>query len=402
MALYPFVLNGVTFNLSDFAGMNYLTGVPAALEQLIRQAIAKYGQNLSNTPTFTTGSKSLTGLQNGLFAVGDYVLCYGVGFTAQMSGTVTVFNPVTGAMTVVMDAASGAGTGTTAIVKLGETEKLRNLTSALEPLYGGTGAGGTFTRTGADLHSVFGSARASMGASAWDAMVQIYDELVAAPESISGGQSFMHNQQNTPWYVTNASPTMDLGVGPTDGGIGKSAVGIYLAINALSSQSAIMTYGDNGFLSCGRGRIVYDTVIRLAYDAKGAYRFGLKAEGSSRAINIFSYGGIGFELLPQNGGKFNYYVGANGVANRGTIFAVSQGPINTSYARFSFETDQEGTQVDFYINGAKCATYVGDLPNAQSNYKNLLYPAYEVSAVSGTAINGMLIDTIETRKSLSR
>jgi hypothetical protein len=402
MALYPFTLNGQTFTLADFVGMNYLTGLPAAIEQLVRQVLNSYGKTLSNTPTFTTGVKNLTGLNGTLFQVGDYVLCYGVGFTAQMSGTVTAFNPVTGTMSVTMDAASGAGTGTTAIVKLGETANVRNLTSALDPALGGTGAGGTFTRTGADNESPFGSSYAGYGASLWDAMAQIYDEGVAPPNSILRTDPLRDNGANCPWYLYNCQSMIGGATNLTEGGVLSTSGVFNVKISDYSLQAANATYGDRGVISCGRGAVRYDVVVRADYLANATYRFGLKCEGSSRILNIFSYGGIGFELQGGNGGFMNFVVGSNGAIYRETIRRIAGGISTTNSVRLSFETDQEGTYVAFSINGAKAAEYNGQLPVAQANYRNLMYPAFEVLSLDGRAVKPLMVDTLNVRKSLSR
>jgi hypothetical protein len=403
MALYPFVLNGVSFDLNSFVGMNYLTGIPAAIEQLIRQITARYGTNLSNTPTFTVAAgKSFTGLQGALFQVGDYIVATGVGFTATMMGTVTAFNPVTGAMTVTTDFASGSGTGTTAVAKLGESSNMRTLISALEPLFGGTGAGGTFSRNGADNSSVFGSSIAGQGASLWDAMALIYDEGFVNPGNIiPNGSGRQDNKQVSPWFFYNADSRF-LGTGNmTEGVPAKTAGSICLLIKDLSLQSAIMSYGDRGSISPGKGVLRYDAVIRCDYDGKMIYRFGLKGEGSGRANNIFSYSGIGFELNPQYGGYLNLVVGTNGAVYREKLTKVAQGLTTGKYARFYFETDQEGTQCDFYVNDVLCASYTGSLPNGTNNYRDLLYPAFECST-NGRTANGLLVDTLEVCKSLSR
>jgi hypothetical protein len=167
-------------------------------------------------------------------------------------------------------------------------------------------------------------------------------------------------------------------------------------------QSAIATYGDRGFVSATGGALRYDCVLRADYDGQMLYRFGLKGEGSSRINNIFSYSGIGFELNPSNGGFLNFVVGTGGGVYRQTLLNTAKGLTTGKNCRFYFETDQEGTQVDFYVNDIFAASYGGNLQNGTNNQRDIMHPAFEASVSSGRSSLGLFIDTLNVRKTLSR
>jgi hypothetical protein len=344
-------------------------------------------------------------LQGCLFEVGDYIVCTGVGFASVMTGTVTAFNPVTGIMTATIDAATNGGTGTTAIAKIGESADMKALISAFDPLFGGTGAGGTFSRNGADLSSVFGSAQAGEGSSLWDAMIPIYEECFIVPRGMNAtgtNAPNCDNQQNTPWFLYNC---IDRTLNPsnlTEGAPNKTAGGICLCMDQASLQSAIASWGDRGSISTGKGALRYECVIRADYDGKMIYRMGLKGEGSSRTNNIFGYSGIGFELNPVYGGYLNLVVGTHGAVYREKLVRIAQGLTTGKNCRLAFETDQEGTQCDFYVNDVYAATYTGTLPNGTQDQRDLMYPAFEIALTTSRSAKGLFIDTLDVRKTLSR
>jgi hypothetical protein len=210
------------------------------------------------------------------------------------------------------------------------------------------------------------------------------------------------NGQNTPWFLYNCAERNLSSANLTEGNLLMTAAGICVCVKTPSVQSAIATYGDRGFVSASKGALKYDCVLRADYDGKMTYRFGMKGEGSSRINNIFSYSGIGFELNPSNGGFLNLVVGVSGSIYRQVLTSTAKGLTTGKNCRFYFETDQEGTQVDFYVNDIYAATYEGPLPDGTANQRDLMYPAFEAAVSSGRSSLGLFIDTLNVRKTLSR
>jgi hypothetical protein len=403
MALYPFTVNNQTFNESDFAGMAYYTiGLPQSIEAQLRNATRLSHGITANSPSIGSGGKAFTGLSGLLVSVGDYVIAY-LSSGNWMAGVVNSYNPSTGVMTITSDAFAGTGSGQMKVTVFGERTKLASSNPCpLPPWLGGTGAGGTFSRPGSlGCDNQFGSSIGGMGASPWDAMVEVFDDFEAfeLPTTMTSSGSQPDGALASPWSLVGSSSSVHL----TTLSLYPEMFGVinFAVPTNPSRASAVMKYGEVGFLACGAGAVNYDTYLRMARiptglsnDTNVTYRIGLRGQGSGSTTNIFSYSGIGFELRNENAGKLNTFVAVNGTAYRQIL------PVYAKAAEFihlGFSVGADGNFVRFMVNGT--IMHEQKINLVSDNVNNLLHPAFEISS---SISDYMEIDAVWLRKNLSR
>jgi len=153
MALYPVVVNGVSYTLAQFDLLAYATGVPNSASDAVREALLLHYGTSSSSVTIGTGSKVFT-TQAGLgFRVGDRVF---VGSNAapqtnRMWGTVTAYNFATGSITVNVLAVYGSGTLSSWVIGIGGADAAW-LSDSVHALDNGGYASCQLYRHGRSLH----------------------------------------------------------------------------------------------------------------------------------------------------------------------------------------------------------------------------------------------------------
>lgn len=379
MALYPFTVNGVTYNLSDFQNLAYVTGLPNSMKDILRHALLDYSGNTGQTLSVTTGSKSLTIAAGKAFQAGDNVT---IGLASdpanpdasRMYGTVTSYNFSTGDMVVDVTSVTDSGSSTGWKVSLGGIASPFTVSDWMLAMdLGGTGFG-------ADSFVSPSGALALNEPSM--AMKEIFDDFVGsqANDNLTGDAY----TAKSPWVLDGGSAgkasfnIFSIPSGAADATKAAGLVRVYCdtATAAYKSpNSTILQYGENGFLHLGKGACrwrtrVYGVKLSTYYKA----RMGLKCHASGSGTNIFSSGGLGFEAeWNANNGNYVAVCGAGGQIRK----------IPTSIAPSTFDSlqvlvDSDGYEAEFYINNTLVAKFAGGLP--VSGPENLLLPAYETVA----------------------
>ena len=407
MALFPFTLNDQTFQQSDFGGYAYIPNIPAAIEQLIRHGLRPYWKQSSNSIVIGTGVKALTGITGANFSVGDAVLCYSSSVN-YFAGNVTAYSSTSGNMTVNSTAAVGGGSGTVTVIRIGEKADLLVSAAPLEPLLGGTGGGGTMNRNNSLPASQFAASEGGQGASSFDAMFEVYDDFMAwdadATNTAPNGQ--MNGWINSPYFYSNCKngTPFDI-IGPaylnSPDVIGGN---IWMMRSARSVPSAVLRYGDNGFVLPGGGSIRFETTVMIdavstGYDPAN-YRMGLRGQSSGKAQNIFSACGCGFEITNGSNGRYNTFVGSTqgGVLRQMTSVAASG---RNGFDRLSIYIAPDGNRQRFFINGQLVAD--AKFPMGTQKVLDMLHPAYEIQVIQTGLSDAMIVlDSLWLRKNLTR
>lgn len=412
MSLWPFQLNGSWYSLSNFDGLAYVNGIPDSMNDLTEHVNGVFFSQTSGSVTIGTGFKSFSIDSNLRIRQGDYLVIY-LSFGNWCSGTVQSYNSSTGAIQMSCDKFSGAGTGFAWVTKAGDSLLSNTVVAPLDPVFGGTGAGGPFSGARANTPgNQFGSSTAGMGASLWDSMVEVFDDFFAF-----GQPTDARNSGDQPRYAL-ASPYYFYNVGfmPTSASGAEFATGgnfiSNLAFGSLSMkqanplvQSSVVTYGQNGFVLCGNGTLHFECLVAVNSSTNAnpsnykepTFRWGLRAQNSGQTGNIFSYGGIGFERLSTSNRKLNVVLGKNGSVYRQMLPTTM---IDKDYVRLGFTVSADGNLVQYFVDGNKVLELYMACPT--SGLTNLLHPAFEIQNSGGNNNPGMSIEALWLRKNLQR
>ena len=390
MSNYPFTLNGVTYQESDFTGMGYVTALPSALADLIRELRLFATATSVTSVTVGVGAKSFTIQSGRAFRAGDQIyISSTVTPATRMMGTVTSYDFGTGALVVDVDAVSGAGTLASWNIGRGGVADAFVNDNMLTLDNGGIGyRSSAFTQGGVML----GLGEPSC----------LMDEIW---EDFAGSQGQLATLDNTttfnpPWVskgMSSYSVYVDANTDTTSG-----AGSVLLQSGTSSLASAIIYYGNQGFLHCGRGGIVYESNIFNAYNG-GDYnlKLGLASQVYALTRNIFSSGGIGFEASQEvNNGRYVLTAGSYGSSKKiNTSFIPSSGVDS-----FRIEIDHDGLNAEFYINKAFAGRISNILPSSDPG--TLMQPAFESGVIWGGnnlyVQTKYYIDSLYVRKHLLR
>jgi len=125
---YPVTLNGTTYTLASFEGLNYVDGFPDALEDFVTHAANVYSSTSTTSVAIGTGSKTFTIADSGKPYAAGTPLRFAASSDPSnkfMDGVVTSYSGTT----VVLDVKNVTGSGTLASwnVSIGGGTALFNL-----------------------------------------------------------------------------------------------------------------------------------------------------------------------------------------------------------------------------------------------------------------------------------
>jgi len=149
---FPVTLNGRTYTLADFAGTNYVEGLPDAFEDFVTQAGSLYSTTSTTSNTIGTGSKTFTVESSKPYQVGTplRIADTAAPSTNWIDGIVTAYSGTT--LTVNAVAYAGSGTKTAWSINIGGGPIA--YTGTLPVAQGGTGATtAADARTNLDVYS---------------------------------------------------------------------------------------------------------------------------------------------------------------------------------------------------------------------------------------------------------
>ncbi len=396
MALYPFTVNGVTYNEVDFLGMAYTTGVPNSMADILKQALLLYAASSTSSVTVGTGTKNLTIDAGRAYRANDYVCIVfaGTPITVRMYGRVISYDFNSGALSVNVTSFIGSGTGANWRICPGAIDANFGSSDFIATLdNGGTGYGVTsFVQPcgflGLDSPPI--------------AMAEIFEDF-------TGTQGQTRTSPTTqigptyPWYCT---ASYDYGTPPSTATNANSAGWFYLKSSSINAArgiygNAILQYGDHGFFHVGKGACTWESKV-YGVGAVTPYiaRMGLRANATSFSPDIFQAGCIGFKITDSlNNGRYILMAGADGSI---VTFYTNISP-SSSGDKLFFSVDHDASSVDFYINSTYAGTITTTLPC--NNPNNLLAPAFESQCylVNGLVVTtGFYIDYMYLRKFLLR
>jgi hypothetical protein len=399
MALYPFTVDGNTYNEVDFDGFGYTTALPNSMADILRQALLLHSATSSSSVSIGTGAKSLTVNTGRAFRVGDDVFIADASApqTNRMHGQVTSYSFATGALNVNVRASFGSGTLTSWYVGLGGVSAAFTATEYMLALdQGGTGYGRTgFTQPCGFL----GLAEPSV------AMRELMEDFAGSQGNTSTLSS--DNRMQPPWYAQRLASS-NVYQTPAGGYFAAQSAGYFYLRSAYVSgkngnqANALLQYGDHGYFHVGKGACVWEAkVYGLADQATYLARMGLKCQASGFTNDIFKSGGLGFEAsFLNNNGRFSI-IGGTGYNIRKVATNIQP---SSGWNKLRIEVDHDGLQADYFINDVYVGSILGGLPT--NDPSTLLAPCFETQAYrpsTGAVIPTYYwIDYIYLRKFLLR
>lgn len=368
MSDYPFVLQGNSYDLSDFSGTAYITGLPASMTDLVREFLLLHSGTSTTSLSLSVGSKAVTTNSGKAFRVGDVVSIVSTADPSnfRMWGPVTAYDYSTGSMTVNVVGVHGSGTLASWNLCIGGCHSDFGALSIVSLDNGGLGTGSDGFIAPAGMLGI-GTPSTHM--------CEIYEDWVGNVGGHSSGDNTVRVAQ-PPWFSSGERATnkwTDIN-NDTDTGAGTYLLTGDLASSAVYGGVARLIYGNSGFVHAGRGATVWETNLYRAGSADYGFRCGLKTNGIRSGTNIFGHGGIGFEARQDlNSGMIVLVCGRDGTVSN---YYTSVTPNPTGPDKLRFEVDHDGRAVDFFINGNYVYTFEGKCPT--DGAANLLQPAYEV------------------------
>lgn len=276
---FPVTILGQQFQESDFLGMAYVDGVPDSLSKLAELNAAARSWTSTSSVSIGTGSKVFTiptSLEDFIVPGESFVRVYNSAGN-YMQGLVTAYNSGTGAMTVNVTVAVGAGTFASWTVSL-----LAYDPSAVATLPVGGDEGGTGRLLNAsDVRVGFLKPLPSMG---YLMEEEFYPSLPPYDPNI------------TPWiYKTDQEDALS-------GSSVNNLIGVAQVSYYSGNDACALSLGPSGFLSVGGGGdLAFGAYVAFSTDTfvgqgSTSYFIGLRGEGSSY-LSIFDKYGIGFEMI---------------------------------------------------------------------------------------------------------
>lgn len=397
MSNYPFVINGDSYNLASFDVLAYITNLPVALGDLVKQLLLLHSGTSVTSTTIGTGSKVFATQAGLAFRINDQVVVASSAApqTNYMYGIVTAYNFATGSITVNVQAVGGSGTIASWQIGLGGVPFASIGDAMLALDQGGTGGG---------RNSVLGISMFGLGDPGMS-MAEIYEEFAGSQGDKSSGAN--SGQAEPPWYNYNTQ-LLDIFADPTNAQSTDVNSG-YMLVGCDTPQGSLisgyMKYGQYGFMHVGRGLTIYETKLFNVYQS-GTYNMacGLMSNGTGVQSGMFRGGGIGFSAYSgYNNGRYVCHAGADGL-DKTILSGVVPQPSPGAYDTLRFEVDADGRAVDFFINTSYIGQIAGNLPINGSN--NLLMPAYEAQLIRVTAntyaTSAFYVDSLLLRKFLVR
>lgn len=421
---YPVVLNNNTYVESQFVNFGYTTQVGAVFWDLVNQLLLQYVTTSVTSLTMSTlpATVNMTVATGLAWKTGDTIVVISTANAATIAFTGVVISYVfgTGVISITLDYKTSASAVAVAAwnvmpggIPFSFSARIKNYVPFNN---GGTGFG-CYDKTSnavSDGGSALSSAiprSAMIGInSPRTAMEEIYEDFLGTLQLNGPFLSFA----TYPWRLQNNTPLIGSLEPPIQSALDDNfyfgGIGL-IPFNAAPLKSATLSYNSEGFFHVGRGAMYYETVIfnllNSTVSSRYQARFGLAGQNSTNP-NIFSYAGLGFEC-------FNVASGAGSVSAGGNIVCVAAANGNATrvitnilplatHQRFRIEVDHSGSAATYYINDVLVATITSNLP--VTDYRNLLYPCYEVpgdpAALAAGAPNTLIIDVCNVRKRLLR
>ncbi len=395
---FPVTILGVTYNLSDFTGLGYVTNLPAIITRINNCATAYLPSSASTTSmAVSLSTRSVTVATNSLFEVGNFVTCF-YDSTNYMYGIVTAYTPSTGVMTFEPRVAVGAGTYAT--WQVAQAPYLREHPAAVLGISeGGIG------------EQAFNTADLSLDRKA---------EFVSGFHLINLDASDLLLEPNH-YEVSYGVPASGNAKLKGNAAINKSAVYLngaaYAEVKDVGDK-AFWSLGKKGYLSFYNCGDTY-TLIRISGDSPTAtenykFRMGMLTNNAANLSNHEDYGAFGVELTYGTELTVRYFCNLPGVSSEAS-FSLSLNGFSTFYNEFCIRYNHLNKELTMGINytsvyeGGGAFTvnlepFFEKLKALGGSFRvsNMLRPFVYMEKTVGTAVKAVGFQEFQTKQYLRR
>ena len=395
---FPVTILGVTYNLSDFTGLGYVTNLPAIITRINNCATVYLPSSASTTSmAVSLSTRSVTVATNSLFEVGNFVTCF-YDSTNYMYGIVTAYTPSTGVMTFEPRVAVGAGTYAT--WKVAQAPYLREHPAAVLGISeGGIG------------EQAFNTADLSLDRKA---------EFVSGFHLINLDASDLLLEPNH-YEVSYGVPASGNAKLKGNAAINKGAIYLngaaYAEVKDVGDK-AFWSLGKKGYLSFYNSGDLY-AFIRISGDSPTAtenykLRVGLMTNNSPNIGNHEEYGALGFEVTYGTTTEIRHFCNLPGVSaeysSSFTLYGFSAF-LNTYCIRYVHLTKELliGGNLDGNFNGegyisVSLVPFLEKLKSLGGSFRasTMLRPFVYMEKTVGTSVKAVAFEEFQVKQFLRR
>lgn len=416
MSGFPVTVNGITYNLSDFSPMGYVTALANSIESMGRQMLRAFA-GASTASINLTSPATLTNVNIGAglaFNVGD-IVCFYNDSTHYVHYLTTAYNASSGLF---------SGTYATTQPKVGTTT-IASWTVSYVPSSASTAYLGFSKTLGAEALSTAGSPTVdalrhgayveSGGPSAF--MKELYEDFfvkrsyaVNNDNPASGGLQPIRSFKGL-YLTANFTPSI-VNVSNENATNHPGVIDMSVATGGKSDDRLCLSHGQGGYIcALGSGSTRFSAGVKVATASDATDTFycyvGLRGQGSSIYGNIFDSYGLGFRYNhAENSGYWQIEY-----THRGVRTTIPTAVLATSWTSLHIKINANIKTAYFYATNT-----AGVDPESQNPLgsvvlgddfvaaltQTLLHPAISMHKTVGATSRSMYIDYMNCSKALWR